>query len=1056
MSHPTPAGEEPRQQGHHERGQRRGPRPQNNIGAAHRQHIHVGPQPLPFQQAHHHHHHHAAAPPVIHVDPAILSMAQQGNEQRAGPPMQVRVGGQIVQPSRGGGAPRVGAIPSIRVSGMPLPPPPPLPQQQVSAPVPQAEAPRASRSIQPDEALVQQFLERYEHQGEHGDINFGTTIGHLDVDECLAVIAANDVTFVVTDTGTGKSSLVPKALIDTPGNRVANSQPRRTAAINLANRVAHLRGEKVGHNVGYWVRGEHCGDVDKCQLMYMTSYTLLLHIMGHPDQMHFTHIIIDEFHERQPDVEVMLGLLKLAVASKRWNVKIVLMSASVELELWKVYFDGLTVGEYSTCKPRYSIHDYYMEEVCRLVGAANNTQKLKEGGSASSLELKNSLLLVKEMLQFLAHHAEPKDSILVFLPGRTVVEEMAQWVSKHLGSQLDPIPWYRDMELAKIQANLRRPATTRKKVYLATDIAEVSLTLPDVVFVVDAAFTKKPRIDPKNRNSVAFPALELLWCSRSSNRQRRGRVGRVQQGFFFTMVPEVYLPDLQEMEPQIANSTIHELALHTLQVCQNPIGCFNLCRVTPKPVSIQLSMMVLQDGGYALRNDHPLAAAEGTESEESKRWREFVMNSEENKELQGEMYVTTLKGRIAQRLPLGLESSTMVYLGLVFGLESLMVLAAAIASCGTPFYTTSDADDRSMKVQAIKSTVDVIKSYAHGLPSDVIAALAVTIAFKKQRFGGLSEDGEEHWCIHNCVMRSRLGDILRLEAQIKEQLSSQVPFVDITDPTEQEALLQQHASLVSLLAAGSHLERALFVQFDQRRAQKEKKVGPSIFLGLDALSDLFVASVCPWNVNSIVVPLSIQTRYEKLLGNFAIQLPPKVFNIILLLLAPQIVFELRAEEVLFGVELYGTKLRMRCDARSGNDIILVRQAICCKMGLLRHQMVNQLPPADPSLDQLLAMCEIKLPPTVVKATAVGPFLRFIVDAIIKTVVQEAGRDVSPSTDMTFRPQKWSMLVSVGGGGILAYVPPPPPMMPAAATTAEQLPPASHAQGSGTFVEHDDG
>ena len=247
-----------------------------------------------------------------------------------------------------------------------------------------------------------------------------------------------------------------------------------------------------------------------------------------------------------------MGLLKLALRHREANkgtgnapLKIVLMSASVELELWKKYFDGLTVGEYSTCNPRYTVHDYYQEEVCRLVGAANTTPPQVDGAEpqsiVSSLQLKNNLFLVKKMLEFLAQHADPKNSILVFLPGRTVVEELSAWVHENFPQQLDPIPWYRDMELAKIQANLRREATTKKKVYLATDIAEVSLTLPDVVFVIDSGTTKKPRIDPSNRNSIAFPPLELLWCSRSSVKQRRGRVGRVQQGFYFTMIPESYL-----------------------------------------------------------------------------------------------------------------------------------------------------------------------------------------------------------------------------------------------------------------------------------------------------------------------------------------------------------------------------------------------------------------------------------------------------------------------------------------------------------------------------------
>lgn len=959
-----------------------------------------------FLQPHQHHRQHAAS--------------------RHGP--SIRVGAPAVQ-SPVTVDQRLSQQVSVRVGDAVLPPPPYTAGGNSQSPIvsPVTPAP-AHPTIQPDEALVKQFIDRYSEQEDHEAVQVGATVGFLDVDECLKVIAANDVTFVVTDTGTGKSSLVPNALLKDPNVRIANSQPRRTAAINLAHRVASLRHEKVGETVGFWVRGEHCGDVEKCRLMYMTSYTVLLYIIGHPEDNVFTHIIIDEFHERQPDVEVMLGLLRLAVTVKRNNLKIILMSASVELELWKQYFTGLTVGEYSTCQPRYSIHDYYMEEVCRLVGASCNATKMNPSGLATSLELKNSLHLVKEMLNFLAQKAEPKDSILVFLPGRTVVEEMVLWVNTNLHHQLDPIPWYRDMELAKIQANLKRQATTRKKVYLATDIAEVSLTLPDVVFVIDSGFTKKPRIEPTKRNSVVFPPLELLWCSRSSNRQRRGRVGRVQQGFFFTMVPESYLPDLLEMEPQIANSTIHELVLHTLQVCSNPVGCFNLCRVTPKDVSIQLSMSVLQDGGYVLRHDHPMAAANAVDTPDSKAWRDIVIGYEANAGLKGDTYVTTLKGCVAQRLPLNIESSTMVYLGLVFGVESMMILAAAIAACGSPFYTTAGESDRSVKKQAVNSTSDVMKSCSHGLPSDIISALHVTIQFKKQRALGVSDEGEEQWCREHGVMSSRLVDIIRLEAQIKDQLKEQVSFVDIVDALELESQLDSIASLVSLLSAAAHMERALFVQFDQRRAQREKRVGPSIFLGLDALADLFVASVCPWDVNRIVIPLSIQTRYDKLLGAFATQLQPNVFNVMLLMLAPQVVFETRSSEVLFGVELYGTKLRMKADRRSGADILLMRQTICVKMSILREQLLHKVSPTDSSLDDVLAAASVKLPPSVSKAVSLSPFLRYCTDMIVKTISEDATRNVSPSQDGSFTPTNVSMLVA-SADGIFDYVPPavaPPP------------------------------
>ena len=115
---------------------------------------------------------------------------------------------------------------------------------------------------QVDAELVKQFLARYSQQDEHDpndpEVHNGV-VGTLNVPDCLAMIEANDVTFIVTDTGTGKSTLIPKALLE-KGAIVASSQPRRTAAINLAHRVASLRNEKVGEAVGYRVRGEHAGD----------------------------------------------------------------------------------------------------------------------------------------------------------------------------------------------------------------------------------------------------------------------------------------------------------------------------------------------------------------------------------------------------------------------------------------------------------------------------------------------------------------------------------------------------------------------------------------------------------------------------------------------------------------------------------------------------------------------------------------------------------------------------------------------------------------------------
>lgn len=884
------------------------------------------------------------------------------------------------------------------------------------------EAAAAKGAARADEALIKQFLQRYDEQDEAEDVKLhgDKPVGLLNIPDCLKVIDENDVTFVVTDTGTGKSTMIPNALLD-QGKRVVSSQPRRTATVNLALRVASLRGEKVGQSVGYWVRGDRAGTPDTCACMFMTSYTLLLYVISHPETFNFTHFIIDEFHERQADVEVTVALLRLA-KQRGASFKIVLMSASVQIEEWMKYFEGLKVGEYSTCKPRYSIHEYYMEEVCRLVGAAYTPSPVTP--TVHSLTLKNSLFLIERMLMFLAEHAAPQHSILVFLPGRTLVEQMSQWIKKNLKEQLDPIEWYRDVDLSYIQAALKRPATTRKKVYLATDIAEVSLTLPDVVFVIDSGTTKKPRIDPKNKNSIAFPPLELLWCSRSAIAQRRGRVGRVQQGFFFTCVPETHLPELQDMEPQIANSTINELALHVLEIAGNPFAVFNLCRMTPKGESVRLSMNFLLDGGCVMMTTHPKARLEAMETPEAALWREPIMLNELNRELQGTTFVTTVKGKVVQHLPLDIQSGSIVYHGLVFGLESIMILAAAICASGTPFYVFTEEGDRAAHKGALREKVsESMRAHARGLNSDIVCALSVAIEYKKMLAEGVSEEGQDAWCSSHDLSRIRLQNIIQLEEQIKEQLSAHIAFTDVSDVNVLQQQLDRHAPAISFLVAASHLERALFIKNDRRRAQAERQVGPSIFLGIDALCDMFVATACPWDINHIVIPLSIQVRYEKLLGAFAMQLTQKEFNLLLLMMVHDVVYEqklvvagpegLEVPATLFGVQLHGNQLIMRCDPNTGATILQFREIVAARLSMLRVMMKERLTPNDA---EDLQRAFRSLPDIATRLRGFDDYSKLTPSLLhaLEFVVSGPARDklvCEPFHDPTFAPKFHSMLLS---------------------------------------------
>ena len=561
-----------------------------------------------------------------------------------------------------------------------------------------------------------------------------------------------------------------------------------------------------------------------------------------------------------------------------------------------------------------------------MVGAHHNRSPPHD--IVSSLALQNTMFLVREMLKFLAKHASPAHSILVFLPGRSMVESTAKWVSKCLSDQMEPIQWYRDVELSSIHAALQRRPTNKKKVYLATDIAEVSVTLPDVVFVVDSGTTKKPRIDVRNRNSVVFPPLELIWCSRSNVQQRRGRVGRVQQGFYFSMIAEEHLPLLREMEPQIANQRINELSLHTLEVAPNPTAVFNLCRVTPKIESVNLSLEYLIDDGCVLLASDPHASTEALDSSEAVPWRNTIMQNPINAELRGATYVTTFRGKVSQHLPLSLECSSIVFFGVQMGLESIMVLAASIVDSGSPFYAPMEESKRDPEL--VKAVGKEMARHSHGLPSDIIASLDVLIAYKCDVVQPvLSEAAEEEWCNERQVSRTRIQSILALEQQTKLQLSEQVSFRDVDDPKALQNLLNHHARTIHLLVAASHLERALFIQNDPAQAQVQGTVGPCIFLGIDAICDQAAPTCVVWERNEVVIPLVTQVRYGRLLGAFASRLTQKEFNLLLVLFSSTLYLQRRATEKLmyFGLEQHHKRLMMKCDAPTGFTILDFRSRL---------------------------------------------------------------------------------------------------------------------------------
>ncbi|CCW69430.1 unnamed protein product [Phytomonas sp. Hart1] len=773
------------------------------------------------------------------------------------------------------------------------------------------------------------------------------TVGSLDVEHCLDIIEAHDVTLVVTDTGTGKSSLIPKGLyLRNPKSKIVNCQPRRTSTITLAQRVSLLMGEaEVGRVVGYSVRGERAGEIGQTPLMYVTNFTLFLFLLWKkPEEIPFTHIILDEFHERGSEVELMLVLLKLVIQRFPNKFKIILCSATAQVEEWIDFFKNLSVGEYTQANPMFPVHKYYMEDICELVGAKCPRIEVSPYNSVHSLHLHNISGVIKKSLCFLARVLDPHHSILVFLPGRTTVESFAKWIHSELNNELDPIMWYAGVDLSYIQEAIQREPTTKKKVYLATDIAELSLTLPDAVIAIDSGMCKRPLVSEKNPYSVVFPPLELLWEGRLNAQQRCGRVGRVQQGFYFSMLYRDHFCNLGDSDSRITNSVLNSIVLLSLQLANSPTSVFKLCYEQPRVISILHSIDTLQDDGFIISESHKLASQEVIRCIKQKdrdaiassdAWKKLVSDIQVEKKRQEALmnrtnftskskrpdlsekglvndqgraarksmdnlpsnlwdacFQVTLKGFFVSYLHTSIESASTAFYGVMFNIPMLGIIASVVESVKSPFNTPYDIYDRALKIKSCKEVSNLMQTFKGHLNSDIVSCVGAVLSYMDMQRSGYSEEAQEQWCVDHFLSRIRLTETVNVIRQMTEHVSIFFPLPESIDVDE---LLEQYddsALLLNFICVGSHLQRAVYVHQKQRSQRYSNQAGKGIFIKMDIEKNFMIPTVCPWHESSVCVPLSLRTSYEKLRAEFATQVDPSVFNLATLIFAFRVVFRL--------------------------------------------------------------------------------------------------------------------------------------------------------------------
>jgi len=458
--------------------------------------------------------------------------------------------------------------------------------------------------------------------------------------ELLDHIRENDVTICMAATGSGKTTQIPQLVLDDCVDRGEGSkcniictQPRRLAAITVAQRVAKERGEQLGSSIGYQVRFESRlpegrGTVTFCTTgIFLKRMQSALDTSGTSEQGRslddVTHIVVDEVHERDVDSDLLLVVLKRLLADRKARgnpIKVILMSATIDPTLFQQYFpdhQGLPSKVIEVPGRAFPVKKHFLDEfvsgLTSTPGAAEafaqesvtkyvhnelgpaalqlyqtlppraiTTPGTSRSGSGRSTptqdgrdrgdELELPAPLVALTIAHVLRNSE-EGHVLTFLPGWDEIQSVHRYLTNpgsNLGMNFgDQTRWsihllHSAIPVAEQQVIFEPPPEGVRRIILATNIAETSVTIPDVVYVVDTAKIKEQRFDPERHIS----SLVSAWVGSSNLNQRAGRAGRHRPGEYFGIISQKRASELHPYQTvemkrvDLSNIVMHVKALN--------------------------------------------------------------------------------------------------------------------------------------------------------------------------------------------------------------------------------------------------------------------------------------------------------------------------------------------------------------------------------------------------------------------------------------------------------------------------------------------------------------
>ncbi|XP_062117008.1 DExH-box ATP-dependent RNA helicase DExH3-like [Humulus lupulus] len=530
----------------------------------------------------------------------------------------------------------------------------------------------------------------------------------------LKVISENQVVVVSGETGCGKTTQLPQYILESEIEaargafcNIICTQPRRISAMSVSERVAAERGETLGESVGYKVRLEGMKGRDT-RLLFCTTGILLRRLLVDRTLRGVTHVIVDEIHERGMNEDFLLIVLK-ELLPRRPELRLILMSATLNADLFSSFFGGaptmhipgftypvrahfleniLEITGYQLTQYN-QIDDYGQEKSWKMQKQAQSVRKRKSQIASSvedaleaadfreynpktreSLSCWNPDSIGFNLIECVLCHIIRKErsgAILVFMTGWDDINSLKDQLQSHplLGdpSRVLLLACHGSMPSSEQKLIFDKPEDGVRKIVLATNMAETSITINDVVFVVDCGKAKETSYDALNNTPCLLPS----WISKAAARQRRGRAGRVQPGECYHLYPRCVYDAFSDYQlPELLRTPLQSLCLQIKSLRLGSISEFlSKALQPPEPLSVQNAVEYLKIIG--------------------------ALNEDEN--------LTSL-GRNLSMLPVEPKLGKMLILGAIFNcLDPVMTVVAGLSS-RDPFLMPFDKKDLAESAKA--------------------------------------------------------------------------------------------------------------------------------------------------------------------------------------------------------------------------------------------------------------------------------------------------------------------------------------------------------------------